>query len=141
MAGFVTHEQVEALDRVAERLDARGLRDESKVLRQVVEQVQGAPREVPASTAAEILHVTPQTIRNRVRGEILPGRQDSTGHFWVSLDALEPTIRLNELMPDVPEELAAISDEEINAEIEAVRAECRARHWPRSVCGSTPSCA
>lgn len=81
VAGFVTHEQVEALDRVAERLDARGLRDESKVLRQVVEQVQGAPREVPASTAAEILHVTPQTIRNRVRGEILPGRQDSTVHF------------------------------------------------------------
>lgn len=50
------------------------------------------------------------------------GRQDKTGHFHVSLDALEPAIRLNQLMPNVPEELAAISDAEIDAEIEAVRA-------------------
>lgn len=116
---------MEALDHVAERLDARGLRDESHLLRQVVAQVRGAPREVPASTAAEILHVTPQSIRNWVRNGTLPGRQDSTGHFWVSLDALEPAIRLSEVMPDVPE--GTFTDEEIDAEIEAVRAERRAR--------------
>jgi hypothetical protein len=38
------------------------------------------------------------------------------------LDALEPTIRLNQLMPNVPEELAALSGEEIDDEIQAGRA-------------------
>lgn len=86
-----------------------------------------------------------------VRGGILPGRRDGTGHFYrrsenllenlavptpgggladsrtlsdylyVRLDALEPVIRLNQLMPDVSEDLAAISDDEIDAEIQAVR--------------------
>jgi hypothetical protein len=120
--GLVTREQLEALGAVAERLDARGLEDESRTLREVVAQLQCAPREVPASAAAGILHVTPQTIRNWVRGGILAGRRDRTGHFYVSLVALEPTIRLNHLMPDVPGELAALSDDEIDAEIRAVRA-------------------
>jgi helix-turn-helix protein len=120
--GVVTREQIEVLGAVAERLEARGLKDEGRMLREVLAQVQSTPREVPASTAAEILRVTPQTVRNWVRGGILPGRQDRTGHFHVSLDALEPTIRLNRLMPNVPEELATISDDEIDAEIQAVRA-------------------
>lgn len=119
--GLVTREQIETLDAVAERLEARGLSDDSRMLREVVAQLQRTVREVPASIAAEILHVTPQTIRNWVRGGILPGRQNRTGHFYVSLDALEPTIRLNQLMPNVPKELANISDDEIDAEIRAVR--------------------
>lgn len=119
---IVNQEQIEALSGVVERLEARGLAEESRTLREVLSQLQSAPQEVPASTAAEILHVTPQTVRNWVRAGILAGRRDRTGHFSVPLDVLEPTIRLNQLIPDVPEELAALSDDEINAEIEAVRA-------------------
>lgn len=121
MIALVTGEQIKTLDGVARRLDASGLVDESRALREVLAELQQAPREVPASTAAEILHVTPQTVRNWVRAGILPGRRDRTGHFQVSLDALEPTIRLNQLMPNVSDELAAISDDEIDAEIQAVK--------------------
>ena len=120
--GLVTKEQIEALGAIAERLDATGLEAESRTMRDILAQVQRTPREVPASTAAEILRVTPQTVRNWVRSSILSGRRDRTGHFLVSLDALEPTIRLNQLMPNVSEELAAISDDEIDSEIQAVRA-------------------
>jgi hypothetical protein len=120
--GLVTREQIEMLGAVAERLEASGLKEDSRILQEVLAQLERTPREVPASTAAEILHVTSQTIRNWVRGGILPGRQDRTGHFYVSVDALEPTIRLNQLMPNVSEELAATSDDEIDAEIQAVRA-------------------
>ena len=59
---------------------------------------------MPASTASEILAVTPQTVRNWVRGGILSGRQ---------------------ALPDAP--AGAIPDEKIDAEIEAVRFEHRAR--------------
>jgi hypothetical protein len=123
--GLVTQEQIDVLSAVAEQLDAKGLADESRLLRDVLAQLERMPREVPASAAAEILEVTPQTIRNWVRGRILPGRQDRTGHFYVSLDALEPALRLRQILPDGPAD--TITDEEIDAEIEAVRAERRAR--------------
>jgi hypothetical protein len=38
---------------------------------------------------------------------------------------LEPTIRFNQSLPNVSPELAAITDDEIFAEIDAVRAERR----------------
>ena len=60
-----------------------------------------------------------------MRGGILPGRRDRTGHFYVSLDALEPALRLRQVPPNVP--ASTITDEEIDAEIEAVRVERRAR--------------
>lgn len=82
--------------------------------------LEGTPTEVPASKAAEILIVTPQTIRNWVRAGILPGRRDSTGHYFVPLDVLEPAIQMKQLMPDVPD--GTYSDEEIDAAIDAVRA-------------------
>jgi hypothetical protein len=126
MVGLVTKEQLETLGAVAERLDSRGLKDESRALREILAELQRSPREVPASAAAEILRVTPQTVRNWVRSGILPGRRDSTGHFRVSVDALEPTIRLNQLMPSVSKELAAISNDDIETEIKAVRAARRA---------------
>lgn len=119
--GLVTQEQIDALGAIAERLDATGLAAESRTVRDILAQVQRTPREVPVSTAAEILRVTPQTVRHWVRSSILPGRQDRIGRYFVSLDALEPTIRLNQLMPNVSEELAALSDEEIDDEIQAVR--------------------
>lgn len=80
---------------------------------------------MPASTAAEILRVTPQIIGNWVRGGILPGRWDRSGDCYVSLDALEPAIRMRQAWPDPP--ARQFTDEEIDAEIEAVRAERRAR--------------
>ncbi len=122
---LLTREQIETLDAVAGRLEARGLEDESRLLREILVQLQRTPREVPASTAADILEVTPQTVRNRVRGGILPGRQDPTGHFFVSLDALEPTLRIRQVLPDAP--AGTVTEEEIDAEIDAARAERRAR--------------
>jgi hypothetical protein len=123
--GLVTHEHLAALADVAARLDAKGLADESRRVRVVLAQLELAPREVPASAAAEILAVTPQTVRNWVRGGRLPGRRDRTGHFYVPVDALEPAIRLREVLPDQP--AGPITDEEIDAEIEAVRRERRGR--------------
>lgn len=125
MIVLVSPEQLEMLGSVAERLTARGLDDESRLLREVVAQLQRTPREVPASTAAEILEVTPQTIRNWVRGGILAGRRDETGHFYVSFEALQPALRLRQTLPDQP--AGTISDAEIDAEIEAARGERRAR--------------
>ena len=123
--GLVTREQLETLGAVADRLDARGLEDESRMLREILAQLQGVSREVPASTTAELLEVTPQMVRNWVRSGILPGHRDRTGHFYVSLDALEPAVRLRQVLPDAP--AGTIPDEEIDAEIEAVRVERRAR--------------
>ncbi len=123
--GLVRDEHIAALADVAARLDAKGLPDESRRVRAVLAQLELAPREVPASAAAEILAVTPQTVRNWVRGGLLPGRRDRTGHFYVSVDALEPAIRLREVLPDQP--AGAITGEEIDAEIEAVRRERRDR--------------
>jgi hypothetical protein len=126
MSALVSEEQLQALSTVAARLDAKGLDEESKLLRAILVQLEATPAEVSASMAAEILQVTAQTVRNWVRAGIIPGRTDQTGHFLVSLDALKATIRLNQLMPDVSKELAAISDEEIDREIQAVRAARRA---------------
>lgn len=123
MTGLVTHEQIETLCAIAERLATRGQEDESRALCEVLAQLQRAPREVSAAAAAKILAVPPQTIRNGVRGGILPRRWDRTGHFYVSLDALESVLRLRQISPDVP--ASTITDKEIDAEIEAVRAERR----------------
>jgi hypothetical protein len=125
VVALVSQEQIEALSAVLERLDAKGLAEESRALREVLGQLRNNPQEVPASTAAEILMVTPQTVRNWVRAGTLPGRRDATGHFLVRLDALEPTIRLSQIMPDVA--VGAYTDEEIDAAIEAVRARRRSR--------------
>jgi hypothetical protein len=123
--GLVSHEHIAALADVAARLDAKGLADESRRVRAVLAQLEQVPREVPASAAAAILAVTPQTVRNWVRGGLLPGRRDRTGHFYVPVDALEPAIRLREVLPD--RQVGPITDEEIDAQIAAVRRERRER--------------
>jgi Helix-turn-helix domain len=109
IVGLVHREQVDILSVVVERLDAHGLEEESHALRELLVQLKGSPDEVSASVAAEILRVTPKTVRNWVRGGTLPGRRDQSGHFQVRLDTLAPVVRLNQLMPNVSEAIAAIS--------------------------------
>jgi hypothetical protein len=125
MIGLLTHEHIAALADVAARLDAKGLADESRRVRAVLAQLERAPCDVPASAAAEILAVTPQTVRNWIRGGVLPARRDQTGHFSVPVEALEPAIRLRAVLPDQP--AGAIADEEIDAEIDAACGERRER--------------
>ncbi len=97
------------------------------MVREVLAQLEQAPRELRAATAAKLLAVTPRTIRNWVRAGVLPGRRDQTGHFYVTVDALEPAIRLRQVLPTDPADGAAtVTDEAIDAEIEAVRAGRRA---------------
>jgi hypothetical protein len=122
---IVSREHLEALAAMAERLETRGLEDESRALREILAQINSGAHEVSESTAAEVLHVPPDIVRNWVRAGILAGREDETGRLYVPLEVLEPTIRLSLAMPDVSEQLAAMTDDEINAEIEAVRAERR----------------
>ena len=50
-----------------------------------------------------------------MRGGILPGRRDRTGHFYVSLDALEPALRLRQVSPDMP--AGTLTDKEIDARL------------------------
>lgn len=123
--GLVTQEQLETLRAVTERLDARGLEDETRMLREVLAQLRHTERDVPASMAAEILDLSPETICNWVRRGILAGRSDQAGRCFVSLEALEPTLRMRRVLPDAP--AGTITDEEIDAEIDAVRAARRAR--------------
>jgi hypothetical protein len=134
---LVTGEQLETLHAVAERLNSRGLGDESRILREILDQLEQdvearlerGPSEVSASIAARILEVTPQTIRNWVRSGILAGRLNRTGRFYVSFDALEPALRMREILPDQP--AGAISDEAIDDEIDAARVERQAQNTDR----------
>lgn len=117
--GFVTEEQAQKLHRMAQRLEMQGLRDESDVLRAFLDEIGGQSTVVGTAEAAEILSVTQQTIRNWIRAGILAGGQDATGRFSVSKAALVPTMRMRQALPVVAEE--TISDEDIDAEIDAVR--------------------
>jgi predicted site-specific integrase-resolvase len=131
IVGVLTRDQLDQLQALIARLERYGVVDEAQSLREVVHAITNGRREVPASVAARILHVTPQTIRNWARAGILAGRQDQTGHFYVSLDELEPAVQLDLAKPELPLELDDITDEEIAAEIAAVRAERRRSATPR----------
>ncbi len=120
---IVSQEQIDALSAVLERLDARGLAEESRAWRDVVTQLKAKPQGVPASAAAGVLRVTPQTVRNWIRAGILDGHRDGSGHFFVHVDTIERAIRLTQLMPDVP--AGAYTDQEIDDAIDAVRARRR----------------
>jgi hypothetical protein len=125
MIAVVGEEQVGTLSEIADRLDARGLEEESRILRQVIRQIEHLATEVPVATAAQILDVTPQVVRSWVRDGILPGHRDRAGRFYVMANALRPALDMRRALPDLPPR--ALTDEEIDAEIEAVRTERRAR--------------
>ena len=116
---LISSAQVEVLQSVAEALQAKGLSEESRALRGVVSAVRGSSDEYSAPEAAEILGVTPQTIRNWVRGSVIPGRRDATRHYWVPKQALAGAVALRAASP---EQAVDVIDEEIDAEIAAVRA-------------------
>jgi hypothetical protein len=124
MLRVLTERELNTLRGLAERLEERGLVAESKTLRSIL-QAEAGRHEVRASVAAEILHVTPQTIRNWVKRGLLSGRIDETSHVFVDATALQPAIEMDAALSYLPDAAPDHSIEEINAEIAAVRAERR----------------
>jgi hypothetical protein len=126
MACVLTERDVKSIIQLAQRLESQGLVAESETLRAIL-SVGSSRREVRAAVAAEILQVTPQTIRNWVKRGIIPGRIDDTGHVFVYGEALRPAIDIHAATPYLPSDAPHLSIDAINAEIEAHRAERRAR--------------
>lgn len=126
---LLTQVELDELMDLATRLGSKGLDEESQRLRGVLGRLDTGPDAVSAATAAEILAVTPQTVRNWVRAGILGGHRDDTGHFYVKVDELESAVRMRRAAPDVSPR--SFADEEIDAEIAAVRSS--RRHPPRAL--------
>ncbi len=122
MVLVLTERELRSMESVAERLERQGLAAESEILRSIIHAGEER-REVRASVAAGILHVTSQTIRNWVKQGRLAGRIDETGHVLVRVESLEPAIELDQAMPAEPESAPQVSVDEILSEIEAHRAE------------------
>ena len=126
MACILTERDLAAVGKLANRLRAKGLVAESDRLLEILRQGT-ARREVRASTAARILRVTPQTIRNWVRRGLLAGRVDRTGHVLVPAYALEDVARLDAVLLALPNPPADVTEDDILAEIAAHRAERKAK--------------
>jgi hypothetical protein len=120
----LTKRELRSLYLLADRLKSQGLVAESRTLQDILRLSTGQ-REVRASTAAEILHVTSQTVRNWVKSGKLAGRIDKTGHVFVDVEALRPTIEIDAALPALPPDAQDVDAETINAEVRALRAERR----------------
>ncbi len=120
MARVLTERELNAIRRLAERLEKKGLADEGRKLRSIISP-DSERNELKASEAAAILHVTPQTVRNWVRSGVLDGRVDPTGHILVPVAALRPAVEMEAAMPYRSRSEGEITDEEIQAEIAAYR--------------------
>lgn len=116
---LVTQEQIDDLLDLATRLKVKGLEEESQWLAQVLDDLRAGSDSIPASMAAEILAVTPQTVRNWVRAGIIDGHTDDTGHFYVNAGQLESAIRIRRALPRPSPR--SVAETEIDAEIAAVR--------------------
>lgn len=123
MVAVLRPDQVETIASVAKRIASKGLVEESRALQTLVAEFESEPQEISPSVAAQILYVTPQTVRNWVRAGVLPGRQGRNGRFSIPVRALSHAIEMRAVLPDVP--AGTVSDEEIDAAIEEVRAERR----------------
>jgi hypothetical protein len=121
MVLILTERELRSLEELARQLDRRGLVSESQTLRDVL-RMGGERREVRASVAARILHVTSQTIRNWVKQGRIPGRVDETSHVFVSVEALRPALELDVAMPYLSSTEPPPTIDEILDEIEARRA-------------------
>ena len=122
MVNVLTDQEINTLRQVAHILEQRGLPEESAALWEVL--AAGRRDEVRASTAARILHVTPQTVRNWVRRGTLDGRIDPTGHVYVQASSLAPAVEMDAAMPRRSAADPEITDDEIVAEVAAYRADC-----------------
>ena len=122
MARVLTKRELNAIRRLAERLEKKGLAAEGRKLRSIISP-ESEMNELKASEAAAILHVTPQTVRNWVRSGVLKGRVDHTGHILVPVVALRPAIEMEAAMPNRSRSEGEITDDEILAEIAAHRSE------------------
>lgn len=127
---LVTQDEIDELADLARRLDSKGLDEESRRLKNLLGRLKAEPDAVPASTAAAIVAVTPQTVRSWIRAGILGGYRDDTGHFFANLMELESAIRMRRTQPEPPSHMLPEAD--IDAEIEAVRAARRGRAAPDS---------
>src|ERR1700676_3859098 len=117
MVSVLTELEIDTLRQVARSLEQRGLTAESAALWKVLRA--SRRDEVRASTAARILHVTSQTIRNWVQRGTLSGRIDATGHVYVQASSLAPTIEMDAALPRREATEPDITDDEILAEIAA----------------------
>lgn len=75
MVRILTTREIHSLQRLASRLDRRGMAGEAEMLRAIL-RAAAECSEVKASVAAQVFRVTPQTIRNWVKAGIVAGRID-----------------------------------------------------------------
>lgn len=122
MVCVLTERDLRSLHHLIHRLRSQGLIAESEALRNILRA--GSERdEVRAAVAAQILHVSPQTIRNWVKRRTLSGRIDETGHVYVAADALKPAIEMDAAIPYRSPSDPEITMDDILGEIDAHRAE------------------
>jgi hypothetical protein len=125
IVGVVRQEHVDALRAVAEQLRSQGLVAQSAQVTAVLAQIARSPDQLPASVAAEVLGVGEEVLAGWVRSGIVTGTIGHSGCVTVALDALEPALAMRAALPDVS--VDDVSDAEIGAEIDAVRAARRQR--------------
>ena len=124
MVLILTERERRSIEELARRLERRGLVPESQTLRDIL-RLGGERREVRASVAARILHVTSQTIRNWVKQGRIPGRIDDTSHVFVMVEALQPALELDAAMPHQPLSEPEVAVDDVLVEIEAHRSSRR----------------
>ncbi len=120
MVLILTSKELRSIEELARRLETQGLVAESQTLRDIL-RVGGERREVRASVAARVLHVTSQTIRNWVSRGRIAGRVDETGHVYVAVEALRPALELDAAMPYRSASEPEVDLDEVLDEIEAHR--------------------
>jgi hypothetical protein len=124
MVCVLTARELRSVQRLASSLESRGMSAEAEMLRAIL-RVAGERAEVKASVAAEVFRVSPQTIRNWVKSGVVAGRIDSTGHVFVSLDAVKSAFEMEAAMPYQPESTPELTMDEIQAMVDEVRAQKR----------------
>jgi hypothetical protein len=117
---ILTERERRSIEELARQLELRGLVSESQNLRDIL-RIGSERREVRASVAARILHVTSQTIRNWVKQGRIPGRIDDTSHVFVSVEALQPALELDAAMPHQPPSEPEVAVDDVLDEIEEHR--------------------
>jgi hypothetical protein len=122
----LTESELVTLEALAEALARKGLTEERDALLGVLRSGSDR-RELSVSEAAALARKSSQTIRNWIKAGWLPARADETNHYYVPVDALLPMLRLRALKPEPPVGLVGLSDEELDARIDAAIDRARAQ--------------